>query len=101
MTKIAYAANSPYYQTPQFSWYIGNFVFRPIPPDSADKPFTLQQQHQYRPDRLSFDLYGTPSYWWVFCVRNPFLRSDPVWDFIAGLTIMVPSANYLNQLLGT
>lgn len=101
MSKIVYAANSPYSATPQTSQFIGTLVFRPIPADGGDQPFTLQMRHQYRPDRLSYDLYGTPAYWWVFCERNPFLRRDPIWDFINGLTIMVPSGSYLQSLLGS
>lgn len=76
-------------------------VFRPLPPDSGDQPFTLTLRHQYRPDRLSFDLYGTGAYWWVFSVRNPFLRSDPIWSFTNGTTIVVPSADYLHRILGS
>ena len=101
MSKLVYATSSPYAMTPQTSWYIGNLVFRPIPADSGDQPYTLLMRHQYRPDRLSYDLYGTPVYWWVFCVRNPFLRRDPVWGFTAGLTITVPTGSYLQQVLGS
>ncbi len=101
MTQIAYAANSPYAATSQTNWCINALVFRPILPDSGDLPFTLTLRHQYRPDRLSYDLYNTPAYWWVFCVRNPFLRRDPIWDFVTGLTITVSSLNYLRQILGS
>jgi hypothetical protein len=101
MSLISYAASSPYAATPQTDWYIKNLVFRPIPMDSGDQPFTLSLRHQYRPDRLAFDLYGTPAYWWVFCVRNPFLRSDPIWNFINSLTIMVPTSDYLHRVLGS
>lgn len=101
MSKIVYPASSPYAATPQTSWYIRSLVFRPVRPDSADLPYTLQMRHQFRPDRLSYDLYGSPSYWWIFCERNPFLRSDPIWNFITGLEIMVPSADYLRRTLGT
>ncbi len=100
MTKISYPANSAYFTTPQTANFIGRWVFRPIPPDSGDSLFTLQPQHQYRPDRLSFDLYNNPSLWWIFSVRNPFLRADPVWNFTNGLTIVVPSTNYLYSTLG-
>lgn len=100
MSKVTYPANSAYASTPQLSWRIGNFVFRPIPPDPTDQPFTLTMRHQYRPDRLSYDLYGTPSYMWIFCVRNPFLRANPIWDFITGLEIMVPTRDYLSRVLG-
>ena len=101
MSVINYPASSPYSATPQASWHIENLVFRPIPADSNDKPFVLQLRHQYRPDRLSYDLYGTPIYWWVFCVRNPFLRADPIWGFTVGLEIMVPSMDHLQQVLGS
>lgn len=100
MSKIAYPANSPYFSTSQTSWHIGRYVYRPIPPDSGDTPVVLQMRHQYRPDRLSQDLYGTPVYWWVFCIRNSFLRADPVWNFVAGITIIVPSADYLRRIFG-
>jgi hypothetical protein len=100
MSIISYPANSPYFSTPQLSWRIDRWAFRYIPPNSGDTQVTLQIQHQYRPDKLSYDLYSTPSYWWVFAVRNPFLRSDPVWDFVAGLTIEVPTLDYLRRILG-
>ena len=101
MSTINYPANSPYASTPQTSWYIGSLVFRPILPDAGDQPFVLQLRHQYRPDRLSYDLYNTPAYWWVFCVRNPFLRRDPIWRFTNGVTIIVPSGDYLRRILGS
>ena len=100
MSYLAYPISSPYNYTPQNSWCIGNLVFRPIPADSEDSQFFLQQRHEYRPDRLAYDLYNTATYWWVFCVRNAFLRRDPIWSFTNGLTIIVPSAAYLHRILG-
>lgn len=100
MSVIQYASNNPYANTPEYSWRIGRYVYRPIPPNANDLTITLQPQHQYRPDKLSYDLYGSPVYWWVFCVRNAFLRSDPVWNFLTGLTIIAPSLTYLQQVLG-
>lgn len=101
MSLITYPATSPYASTSQTSWHIGRFVFRPVPVDSDDTPYTLLMRHQYRPDRLSYELYKTPAYWWVFSERNPFLRCDPVWKFITGLQIMVPSPDFLYRVLGT
>lgn len=100
MSVIRYPANSPYAATTQTSWCINQFVFRAIPPDSSDAIYTLQSRHQYRPDRLSYDLYASPVYWWVFCQRNPFLRSEPIWNFVPGLQIAVPSFDYLKRVLG-
>ena len=101
MTKINYPASSPYGLTPQTSWYIGNYVNRDIPAASDDSPLTLTKNYENRPDKLSYDLYGTPAYWWIFCVRNPFLRPDPIWSFTTGISIYVPSLAYLNKVLGT
>ena len=100
MTTISYPANSPYSATAQTSWYLGRIVWRPIPPDSGDVLFTLLPRHNFRPDTLSYDFYATPAYWWVFCVRNPFLRIDPVWSFKAGQSIWVPSASYIKKVIG-
>lgn len=100
MSIIKYPVSSPYATTPQTSWHIGRFVFRNIPADGADVTITLQMIHQYRPDRLSQQLYNTPIYWWVFCVRNPFLRGDPIWGFLTGLEIIVPSLAHINNVVG-
>lgn len=101
MTIINYPGNSPYAATPQQSWRIDRFVFRPVPPNAADQPYTLSSRHLYRPDKLSYELYNTPAYWWIFAARNPFLRADPVWGFVPGLEIMVSSGDYLSRILGT
>ena len=101
MTKINYPASSPYGLTPQTSWYIGNYVNRDIPAASDDSPLTLTKNYENRPDKLSYDLYGTPAYWWIFAVRNRDLITDPIWDMVAGLTIIVPSLATLKQALGT
>ncbi len=100
MSKIAYPSSSPYSTTTQTSWYLSNWKYKPIPPDSTDELYTLLSRHNYRPDTLSYDLYGTAEYYWVFCIRNPFLRKDPIWDFVTGLTIIVPSASYLKRVVG-
>jgi hypothetical protein len=49
---------------------------------------------------LSYDLYASPAFWWVFCERNPFLRGDPIWNFLPGLQIMVPQHDYLRRVTG-
>ena len=100
MTVINYPSNSPYSLTPQTSWYLERWVYKPVPPDSGDQPFTLLERHRYRPDTLSYDLYSTPAYWWVFSIRNPQLRAQPIWDFVPGLTIIVPSAAHVRKTAG-
>lgn len=101
MSKINYPASSPYASTPQTSWYISNFVYRRIPAATDDRTFVLTRKYQYRPDTLSYDLYGTPAYWWVFSVRNRNVISDPIWDMVAGITIILPSLANLKKVLGS
>lgn len=100
MPKLTYPANSPYSSTPQTSWYLGRNNWKAVPPDSGDILYTLLPRHNFRPDTLSFDLYQTPAYWWVFCVRNPFLRIDPLWSFTTGTQIWVPSGDYIKRIIG-
>ena len=100
MARVSYPDNSPYSATPQTSWYLQRMVWRPIPPNSGDTLMTLLPRHQYRPDKLSFELYNTGAYFWVFCVRNPYMRIDPVFSFIAGSQVWCPSNSYLKTIVG-
>lgn len=101
MSRINYPASSPYGRTPQSSWYLSNYVHRPIPPAGDDEPLTLTKKYQYRPDTLSNDTYGTPAYWWVFAVRNRNLITDPIWDMEIGKTIIVPSLATILKAIGS
>jgi hypothetical protein len=38
--------------------------------------------------------------WWVFAQRNPNRLKDPYFDFVAGVGIYLPKADFLKQLLG-
>jgi len=60
----------------------------------------IQPQYTYRPDLLSYDLYGTSKLWWVFAVRNIDTIKDPVFDFVAGTTIRLPQKTTLDTVLG-
>lgn len=101
MTTVIYPPSSPYAITPQASWYIGRYEHRNIFPASDDQTITIASAYHLRPDKMSFDLYGTPNYWWVFMVRNMDLIRDPIWDHTSGKTIIVPTkTNLQNQKFG-
>jgi alpha-L-fucosidase len=96
-----YTATSPYYLTDITNGKFLDFmVNRPIPPVSTDLYYTLTSVYNYRPDLLAFDLYNEPRLWWVFAARNPNRLKDPLFDFVSGLSIYVPKAEYLKQVLG-
>lgn len=100
MSKINYSKNSPYYLTPQTSWYRSNFVFRDIKKDGSDYVVILESKYQNRPDLLSYDYYGTTDLWWVFAIVNPDIIKDPLKDMKTGIQINIPRFDRLSRLLG-
>lgn len=98
--KINYPATSPYTLTKQSDYFIGLYVHRGIRPHRDDKSMILTARYNHRPDLLSYDLYGTPDYWWVFLVRNMNTIRDPIWDFETGKTIHWPSIEQLKAIVG-
>lgn len=95
-----YDATSPYYATQYSQFFLDTMVNRPIPQQSDDLQFTINQTYQNRPDLLSYDLYGTPSLWWVFYQRNPNTLTKPPVDFKAGTRIYLPKEATLKSVLG-
>lgn len=100
MAKTNYDSASPYYETPQASWYLAPIKLRVIAPDSTDRLIILDAKYQYRPDLLAYDLYGNPALYWVFMVRNMDVIRDPIWEFEAGIQIYVPNVNRVTALFG-
>ncbi len=100
MSIVNYTSSSPYYDTLQTSWYLLPWSPREIPADSTDVKYEITPKYQYRPDLLSYEFYSSPSYWWVFMIRNIDLIRDPIWDFVPGKIIYVPTQDRIKNLLG-
>lgn len=100
MTQVPYRKSSPYSKTPQTTWYLGNLSYRNIPRDSSDKIEIIKGKYNNRPDLLSYDLYGTPDYWWIFMIVNPDAIKDPIYDLKAGMLIYVPTRDRIISFLG-
>ncbi len=100
MARIEYSSTSPYAATPQTESFLGLYSHRRIPASSDDRTIVLDAKYHLRPDLLAYDLYGNPQYWWVFLVRNMDFIRDPIWDFKAGLEIVVPTNKHLRATLG-
>lgn len=96
-----YSKYSVYYGTPQINGYLGFYTPRLIPNHIDDKVYVVDNQYEYRPDLLAYDLYGTTNLWWVFAQRNPNTIKDPIYDLLAGVTIELPSKEYLELLLNS
>ena len=95
-----YDATSPYYQTGYSQFFLDTMVNRPIPAQSDDLPFTINQTYQYRPDLLAFDLYENAGLWWVFYQRNPNTLTKPPLDFVINTLIYIPKISTLRSALG-
>ena len=95
-----YPATSPYFNTGITQFYLDPMVNRPIPKLADDIQFEITQTYQYRPDMLAFDLYETPTLWWVFYQRNPNTLTAPPMDFEAGTVIYLPKLDALKTVLG-
>lgn len=87
-----YADNSPYASTRTVNYLVeyldywnGYFVL----PNDLDVLYTVEAKYENRPDLLSFDLYGSPRYWWVFALRNPNVIKDPIYDMKPGISIIL------------
>lgn len=95
-----YKKTSPYFNTEITNGYLDFLNYRDFPAYESDLSYQIKQVHEYRPDLLSSDLYGTPDLWWVFAVRNINIIKDPIFDFRAGKTIRIPNINNINRALG-
>lgn len=95
-----YDSTSPYFETGYNQFYLDVMVNRPIPKEDDDLTFTINNTYQYRPDLLAYDLYQTPTLWWVFYQRNPNTLQAPPLDFTVGKTIYLPKITTLKSALG-
>jgi hypothetical protein len=95
-----YNATSPYYTTGYSQFFLDTMVNRPIPSQTDDLPFTINQTYQYRPDLLAYDLYDSAGLWWVFYQRNPNKLTKPPLDFVMNTLIYVPKMSTLRSVLG-
>lgn len=98
MTK--YSGTSPYFETDMQSTYLDVLNPRTLTAELDDQTYTIERTYAYRPDLLSYDLYGTPRLWWVFAQRNPDQLEDPIYDFKPGVTIQLPKKENLFKDLG-
>lgn len=95
-----YDSTSPYFETGYNQFYLDVMINRPIPKEDDDLQFTINNTYQYRPDLLAYDLYQTPTLWWVFYQRNPNTLQAPPMDFTIGTIIYLPKITTLKSALG-
>jgi hypothetical protein len=97
---LFYSKQSPWVDTPANNLYLELLEIRPIPAESDDYLYVIENQYKHRPDLLSYDLYGSPKLWWVFVQRNMEVLRDPIYDFVPGVAIYIPKKSNLERYLG-
>ena len=96
-----YPKTSPWADTPITAGSTLDIMkIRPIPAEADDFLYEIESQYTYRPDLLSFDLYGTSKLWWVFAQRNMDIIKDPIFDMMPGTKIFIPKSSKLKTRLG-
>jgi len=96
----AYTKSSPWTTTQQNNLYLELLEIRPVPAESEDFRYVIENQYKHRPDLLAYDLYGNPKLWWVFVQRNMSVLKDPIYDFEPGTSIYLPKRSNLEKFLG-
>ena len=96
-----YDSTSAYYATGYSQFFLDTMTNRPIPKETDDNLFQINQTYQYRPDLLAFDLYDDAGLWWVFYQRNPNTLIAPPWDFAVGVEIYIPKITTIRNVLGS
>lgn len=97
---VQYKNNSPYFNTQLYGKFLDVLDFRLIPKLPSDVVYVIDAVYAYRPDLLANDLYGDPALWWIFAARNPNAIEDPIFDFVEGRAIYIPTQETLNAALG-
>jgi hypothetical protein len=95
-----YGNASPWATTSQNSLYLNLLDIRPVPAESDDYRYVIENQYKHRPDLLAYDLYGEVKLWWVFMQRNMNIIKDPIYDFVPGTAIYLPKKGNLEKFLG-
>ena len=96
-----YKSNSPWHKTRIVNnAYLDILSIRSVPAEKDDLLYTLQEQYTHRPYLLAHDLYEDHKLWWVFAQRNMDIIQDPVYDFVAGISIYLPKAKNVKSFIG-
>ena len=97
---VKYKKSSPWATTKQNRLYLDLLAIRPVPAESDDFRYVIENQYRHRPDLLAYDLYGDVKLWWVFVQRNMDVIKDPIYDFEPGTVIFIPKKSNLQNYLG-
>ncbi len=94
-----YSIYSPFYKDKQTSWYLDYYEHPPLPKADSDILYIIDTMYNEQPWRLAKDLYGNERLYYIFALLNPDILQDPVYDFVAGIEIRVPTTERVQRYL--
>ena len=98
---VTYKNTSPYAKTSLFdNRFLDIMEYKSLPAQADDIYKQITATYQYRPDIMSYDLYGTAEFWYVFMLRNRDVILDPVFDFTEDKMIYIPKLSTILENLG-
>lgn len=97
--RSTYKPDSFYASTQTIDFYLDIWDSTLNVSTGEDTTVEIETKYNLRPDLMAYDMYGSPNYWWIFAIKNKDKLIDPVEDFKAGITIVVPSRNSLKSLI--
>lgn len=54
---------------------------------------------EHRIDLFSYKMYGSSRLWWIIALANADVITDPIWDFKAGMYLLVPRDSVMLEQL--
>jgi hypothetical protein len=63
------------------------YIRKMYKPTGKEKIMVITKGVEYRPDLVSYDVYGIPDAWWRILQAN---GMKDVWEFKTGVTIRIP-----------
>lgn len=64
------------------------YLRSPYVSNGSESVMLITKGIEYRPDLVSYDVYGIPDLWWKILEAN---SMNDIWDFKVGITIFIPS----------
>lgn len=80
--------------------FLDVMINRQVDFNPTDVYWIITPTYHLRPDLLAYDLYNNGKLWWVFAQRNPNILKDPLFDFVRGVKIFIPTKDSLISNLG-
>jgi hypothetical protein len=98
---MAYPITSPYFFGDIVNeQYLDVMINRSIQSNPTDIYWEITPTYDLRPDLLAYDLYQDGRLWWVFAQRNPNTLIDPLFSFVPGVKIFLPTMDSIKSSLG-